>query len=113
MSILGVSIWTWVFVLWIVTFFITECVRFFTNTFPEGIFWGVFLIFCGVMLLIHYLWPYELYVGNTLGQIKIFIFIAIILILYGVRTLMKGRISAIINIVIIGGFGFWIYGFVP
>ncbi len=113
MAILGVSIWNWIFILWILTFLITELIRIFTNTFPEGVFWGVFLIFCGTMLLIHYLSSFEVYLGASLGQIKISVFVAVLLILYGVRFLLKGRMSAAINVALIGLFGVWVLRGIP
>ena len=88
----------------------SEFVRIFSGKFPEGIFWGLFLVFCGSMLLIHFISPAEFYFGATLGKVHVMVYIAIILVLYGVRFLLKGWISSVVNIVLICLFGFWVFG---
>ena len=113
MAIFGVSILQWIFILWILTFLLADIARIFTGRIPEGIFWGVFLLFCGVMILIHYVFPVEYYLGSSIGSISIIVYIGLLLVLYGIRFLLKGWLGALLNVVLILGFGYWVFVLFP
>ena len=108
MIILGVSIWSWIFILWIATFLLSSIGRAITGRMPEGIFWALFLIASGVMIIIHNVYP-SVDFGNTLGSVELLIYVALVLILYGIRFLLKGWLGAALSIVLILAFGFWIF----
>ncbi|MCK5848666.1 MAG: hypothetical protein KAH01_05660 [Caldisericia bacterium] len=108
MHVLGVSIWSWIFILWIATFLLTSIGRIFTGKMPEGIFWALFLITSGVMIIFHNI-NSSIDLGNTLGSVSLLIYVASVLILYGIRFLLKGWFGSAISIILILGFGFWIF----